>query len=215
MAPQYPSRAAYKLRYALDNLRVRHHITIQDRLCLDLGCAHGGFVQILLEEGARRIYAVDVGYGILDYTLRIDPRVVVRERHNLRYLSLDWFCTADRQILNASSELNTTNANVLFCTCDVSFISSATVLHTLAHFHAASSFKLELLLLVKPQFEASRLTQKGVIHEETLRQKLVAQVTEKAIQYDFRVIETIPVLPRGAKGNQEYILYAERVALSA
>ena len=215
----YPSRAALKLRNSLDHLRNddAFRISVKDRLCLDLGCAHGGFVQVLLEEGARCVYAVDVGYGILDYKLRIDLRVVVRERENLRNLSMDWFSDCDQKFLSKNPSLSenpsitkATDKNILLCTCDASFISSKTVLSSLADFHENCQVGLELLLLIKPQFEASNQTKKGIIEDVVLRQKLVDSVEQKAIELEFEVLTLFPAQPQGRKGNQEYMLYARR-----
>jgi len=207
---KYPSRAAYKLLYALRLFRNVHPINIVGRVCLDLGCAHGGFVQVLWDEGASRIYAVDVGYGILDYSLRIDPRVVVQERRNLRHLNKDWFLPED---LGRSRASNEREDQGLFCTCDVSFISARTVLESLKHMRDTSQILIEGMILVKPQFEASQKTQRGVICDESLRDKLISKVKDKARLCGFKVLGAIPVQPKGVKGNQEYMLYMKSYSL--
>ena len=95
----YPSRAAFKLLDAIEFCKTQYGLNLKDRICIDFGSSHGGFVKVLLEAGAKRVYAIDVGYGILDYNLRINERVIVRERSNLRHLNLDWFIEADKLLL--------------------------------------------------------------------------------------------------------------------
>ena len=196
----YPSRAAYKLRSALDFFRQEYELKLEGRICMDIGSAQGGFVQVLLEEGAKRIYAVDVAYGLLDYKLRQDERVIVHERRNLRHLKKDWFAKED---LKQLSELG----QWLFLSCDVSFISARTVLEVLRRFSQESKITIEAMLLVKPQFEDSQATQKGVIRDPVLREKLLASVKQKAQECGFYLLGSTQVYPKGAQGNQEYMLY--------
>ena len=206
MNTKYPSRAAYKLLYGLQFFRNTQAVDIIGRICLDLGCAQGGFVQVLLQEGASKVYAVDVGYGVLDYSLRKDPRVVVRERRNLRYLSIDWLLAKDLQEVMTHSK-DKENGKGLFCTCDVSFISAITALESLKRLRDTSQIPIEAMILVKPQFEASQKTEKGIIHDLSLQQELVAKVVDKAQLYQFSVLGSTPVQPKGGQGNQEYMLY--------
>lgn len=196
----YPSRAAYKLRYALDLFREQYQVEIQDRICIDLGSAQGGFVQVLLEEGARRVYAVDVAYGLLDYKLRKDERVIARERHNLRHLEKSWFIKEDLKRLSDSEQ-------PLFLSCDAAFISARTVLEVLRQFRKESKIPIEVMLLVKPQFEDSKSTQKGIVREPALREKLLNSVKQKAKECAFHLLGSVQVCPKGAQGNQEYMLY--------
>ena len=174
---------------------------------MDLGAAHGGFVQILLEEGAERIYAIDVGYGILEYSLRKNERVIVLERKNLRFLHKSWFLAKDISQTKESE----VQASSLFITCDVSFLSSRTVLEVLARFSQENQIPLEAMILIKPQFEASQKTQKGIIHNPQTRQKLIDSVREKAESLDFSVHGIREAIPAGRKGNLEYMMYLNSV----
>lgn len=196
----YPSRAAYKLRSALDFFRQEYKLKLEGRICMDLGSAQGGFVQVLLEEGAKRVYAVDVAYGLLDYKLRQDERVIVHERRNLRHLKKDWFTKENLKQLSKSEQR-------IFLSCDVSFISARTVLEVLKQFSEESKIAIEAMLLVKPQFEDSKATQKGVIQDAALREKLLDCVKQKAQECDFHLLGSTQVYPKGAQGNQEYMLY--------
>ena len=110
---KYVSRAAHKLLGALEIFKPE----VQGRICLDLGASHGGFTQVMLEAGARRVYAVDVAYGIFDYNLRQDPRVVVLERRNARDLEAEWLDSEDLS-----------NPEGFLCTADLSFISLRSIL---------------------------------------------------------------------------------------
>ena len=207
----YPTRAAYKLLGALDHFRQEHTIDLQDRICLDLGCAQGGFVKVLLDQGAHRVYAVDVGYGLLDYALRKDERVIVCERKNVRNLNTNWFSLEDFHCLTQPSPLAQPRAKEkksLFVTCDLSFISSISVLEVLYHFSKKSKISLELMLLIKPQFEASQLTTKGIQEDIEVRQRLVEQVRKKTVELGFCCQGTIESSLKGRYGNLEYILYA-------
>ena len=199
----YPSRAAYKLRSALNFFRQEYELSIEGRICMDFGAAQGGFVQVLLEEGAKRVYAVDVAYGILDYKLRQDKRVLVRERSNLRHLKMDWFLREDQERIKQIPK----SENRLFLSCDVSFISARTVLDVLKQFKKENNISIEIMLLVKPQFENSKASQKGVIQDLSLREKLLHSVKQKAGECGFHVLGSTAVEPKGARGNQEYMLY--------
>ncbi len=202
MKSPYPSRAAYKLKNGIDFFRKDHLISLEDRVCMDFGCAHGGFSQVLLEEGARRVYAVDVTYGMLDYKLRIDKRIITLERHNLRNVATDWLKQEDVAFLQETKE-----TNKLFVTSDASFISAQTVLTSLEKFRRDYAIRLEALILIKPQFESSKETDHGIIRSPKLREKIVASVEKKAKQIGFSILGKTPVLPRGIHGNQEYMLY--------
>ncbi len=207
MSKKYPSRAAHKLLFALEKLREHCVIDISQRVCLDLGSAQGGFVHVLLDEGARCVYAVDVAYGILDYNLRTNKSVIPKERKNLRSLSPAWFRQEDYAYL-LQKRLRP-HRQALFCTCDVSFISSAAVLNVLSYFHKQTQIPIELMLLIKPQFEASKWTQKGILSDAALRQSLVDRRLEDAAKKGFSIQNCLAVEPKGRQGNQEYMLYAQ------
>ena len=150
----YASRAGRKLEAALDHFGV----AVVGRVCLDVGASTGGFTDCLLQRGAERVYAVDVGYGQLDYRLRTDPRVVVMERINVRYLEPDALPEA-----------------IDLVTVDVSFISLSKVVPALLPHLARPGG--ELLALVKPQFEAGRgqVGKGGIVRDEEVRTRVVAE----------------------------------------
>lgn len=202
-ARKYASRAAHKLAGALGALAV----PVAGRVAIDLGASHGGFTQVLLEAGARRVYAVDVAYGILDYSLRTDARVIALEKKNARELSIEWFLPADL-----------TDAAGLLFTCDLAFISLKTILSALVRFRAAARAKLasdespprwEGLFLVKPQFEASEKTVGGVIRDAALREAIIDDVADFAASQGFRLLGRVASETPGARGNREAFLRLE------
>lgn len=189
-ADPYVSRAAHKLRGALAGSGVR----VPPRV-LDAGASTGGFTQVLLEAGAERVYAVDVGHGQLSPLLREDPRVVVRERLNLR----------DLEPAHLDGE------PVGLVVSDVSFISLTLLLERLFGVLAPDG---EALLLVKPQFEVGRagLDDRGVVRDPALREQAVATVAAAARPLGMRTAwrgeSTLP----GEAGNVEYFLHFVRAA---
>lgn len=198
-ARKYASRAAHKLAGALGALAV----PVAGRVAIDLGASHGGFTQVLLEAGARRVYAVDVAYGILDYGLRRDERVIVLEKKNARELAPAWFDSAD--LLDPTG---------LLFTCDLAFISLKTILSALLEFRTgalaaapdAAAPVWEGLFLVKPQFEASEKTVQGVIRDAQVRESIVDEVAAFAASLGFRLLGRVESGTPGAKGNREVFL---------
>ncbi len=188
---QYVSRAAHKLETAFAEFQPE----VDGRVCLDLGAAHGGFTQFLLEHGAARVYAVDVAYGMLDYKLRRDERVVVLERRNARKLEADWIEQADRN-----------RREGLVVTCDVSFISLKSILPPLADFAGEIAGPLEGYILVKPQFEASKETDGGILKDPAVVERVLAEIRSEAESLGFQVSGMIPAGITGAKGNQEFVM---------
>jgi len=184
--PKYASRAGVKLEAALE----RFGIDVRGRVCLDIGSSTGGFTDCLLAHGARKVYAVDVGAGQLDWRLRQDPRVVVRERVNARFLS--------REIVPEPAG---------FVCCDVSFISVTLILPVLPPLLAPGA---ELVVLVKPQFEAGKgeVGKGGVVRDPRLHRRAVERVRAGAAALGFRrILETESPI-QGAEGNREFLLYA-------
>jgi 23S rRNA (cytidine1920-2'-O)/16S rRNA (cytidine1409-2'-O)-methyltransferase len=183
------SRGGVKLAHALDHFA----IPVAGRICLDIGASTGGFTQVLLARGAARIFAVDVGHGQLAWALRTDPRVVVRERVNARRLSRDDVPEAPSLIV-----------------CDVSFISVTLVLPPAFALAAAEA---DLVVLIKPQFEAGRgeVGKGGVVRDAAVRQavceRIVAWLGTQPGWQPESVIES-PIT--GADGNVEYLLAARR-----
>lgn len=178
------SRGAYKLLGALDHW----HIDVTGRVCLDVGSSTGGFTDVLLHRGAARVHCVDVGSGQLDWKLRNDPRVVIHEGVNARFL-----------------EPAVTGELAALAVCDVSFISVTLILPALTPMLAAPR---EFVILVKPQFEVSRdqVGRGGIVRDAGLHQAAVERVQSAAAMLGFEtsVMES-PVL--GAEGNKEFLLY--------
>ena len=180
----YVSRGGLKLAAALDHFA----LDPRGRICLDVGASTGGFTDCLLQRGATRVYAVDVGYGQLDAKLRNDPRVVVREKVNARALS----------------EVDVPEAAEL-AAIDVSFISLRLVLPAVVRRLAPGA---ALVALVKPQFEAGRgeVPRGGVVKSETTRRRVVEEIEAAGRDLGLEVLGSIPSPIRGARGNEEFLL---------
>jgi 23S rRNA (cytidine1920-2'-O)/16S rRNA (cytidine1409-2'-O)-methyltransferase len=180
--PRFVSRGGEKLAHALERLAVDP----AGRDCLDIGASTGGFTDCLLQAGARRVIALDVGYGQLHPKLRSDPRVTVLEHANVRTL----------EQLPFPPEL---------LTCDVSFISVRTALPP-ALMLARPGW--EALVLVKPQFEAGRAeAPKGVVRDPDVHRKVLASVTEAAAEWGAWVAGVVDSGLPGPKGNREFFLH--------
>jgi 23S rRNA (cytidine1920-2'-O)/16S rRNA (cytidine1409-2'-O)-methyltransferase len=181
----YVGRGGYKLAGALDHWK----IDVQDKLCIDVGASTGGFTDCLLQRGARQVYAIDVGHGQLDWKLRNDQRVVVREGVNARFLSPDDF--PERFDL---------------AVCDASFISLTMLIGAIASVLGAGG---RMILLVKPQFELERgqVGKGGIVREPELHKAAWERVqgAVSALGFTTDIIES-PIL--GAEGNREFLLYA-------
>jgi 23S rRNA (cytidine1920-2'-O)/16S rRNA (cytidine1409-2'-O)-methyltransferase len=185
--PRFVGRGGLKLEAALDHFS----IAAAGKACLDIGSSTGGFTDCLLQRGAARVYAIDVGTAQLDWKLRTDPRVVVREQLNARYLT--------QQDIPEPIHL---------AVGDVSFISITMILPVLPNLLANDA---EMVILVKPQFELERhqVGKGGIIRDPALHQQACQRVTEAVHGLGFRS-EIIPSPVLGAEGNQEFLLYARR-----
>jgi 23S rRNA (cytidine1920-2'-O)/16S rRNA (cytidine1409-2'-O)-methyltransferase len=187
--PLYVSRGGEKLKGAL------HHfpIKVQDRICLDGGISTGGFTDCLLQSGAARVYGIDVGYGQVAWKLQTDPRVVLKERTNLRHLTPELLYKPDAPKPDLA-------------TVDISFISLSKVLPAL---YSLLEVPKELLLLVKPQFEATRaqVGKNGVVRSPSVHQAVLENVWKAAqsLGWKFQGVTHSPV--RGPQGNIEYWLW--------
>ena len=181
----YVSRGGFKLEAALDHFGIHPG----GRVCVDAGASTGGFTDVLLQRGARRVYAVDVGKGQLDWKLRNDPRVVLKEGMNARYLKPEDI-----------------GEPVDLAVCDVSFISLTLVLPALA---ALLKENGEIVALVKPQFEAGRgqVGKGGIVRDPELHQAAVLRVAGVAHALGFKT-DTMESPILGAEGNKEFLLYA-------
>ena len=183
IGPKEPfvSRAGRKLADALDRLG----LDPAGMVCLDVGASTGGFTDCLLQRGAARVYALDVGYGQLDAGLRADPRVVVMERVNARHLPAD--------ALPERCDL---------ITVDVSFISLGKVVPALVPHLAADG---RLLVLIKPQFEAGRgaVGKGGILRDEAVRRRTVERVVGELSALGLEPLATLDSAVAGAGGNRE------------
>jgi 23S rRNA (cytidine1920-2'-O)/16S rRNA (cytidine1409-2'-O)-methyltransferase len=184
--PRYVSRGGLKLEAALDHFR----IDVTGKLALDVGSSTGGFTDCLLQHGAARVYAIDVGRSQLDWKLRNDPRVIVHEQVNARYLG-------KAQVPEP----------VNLAVCDVSFISVTMILPVLPDLLAESA---EMVVLVKPQFELERhqIGKGGIVRDPQLHQLACVRV-EQAVQALGFVAELMPSPILGAEGNHEFLLHAK------
>ena len=184
-ANRYVSRGGDKLAAALDAF----HPTIQDRICLDIGASTGGFTDCLLQAGARRVYAIDVGYGQLHWRLRTDARVVVYERTNARYLQ---------------PQDVPERAHVM--AVDASFISLKLLLPTLAKLLAPEA---EVITLIKPQFEVGKgqVGKGGVVRNPQLHRQALWDVLNAAQACGLGVRGGIASPLLGPKGNREFLAY--------
>jgi 23S rRNA (cytidine1920-2'-O)/16S rRNA (cytidine1409-2'-O)-methyltransferase len=194
---KYVSRGGLKLEAALDHWTV----DLKGRICLDVGASTGGFTDCMLQRGAAEVIALDTGYGQIASRLRSDARVKLIERANARYLT-----TQQLQAVRPQ-------AAVTFIAIDVSFISVTLILPAVLQsaFVPPAGPARELIVLVKPQFEAGRerVGKGGIVRDEEAQQDAVAKVRDAVVRLGGRnpqVIES-PIL--GMEGNREFLLHAE------
>ena len=180
----YAGRGGLKLAHALDSFR----IAVRGRECLDIGASTGGFTDVLLQRGATRVVALDVGHGQLDWKLRNDPRVVVIEEFNARHLQL--------------SDLP---GPVDIVVIDVSFISLRQILPVVPPLLRPGA---DVVALVKPQFEAGRgEVRKGIIRDEAIQARVLDEVSAAGAEVGLSRVSSVPSPITGAKGNQEFFLH--------
>ncbi|MBL90909.1 MAG: TlyA family rRNA (cytidine-2'-O)-methyltransferase [Myxococcales bacterium] len=164
-------------------------IPTENRICLDVGASTGGFTDFLLQKGAQRVFAVDVGYGQLHWKLQTDERVTNMERtHILKTTPDDFDETPD------------------LCVMDVSFISVAKIL---PHLQTLLAPKAELVILVKPQFElsAAEVGKGGIVRDAEKRQKALKSICDKATELGLEIVGHMESPIQGAEGNIEFLLY--------
>jgi 23S rRNA (cytidine1920-2'-O)/16S rRNA (cytidine1409-2'-O)-methyltransferase len=184
--PLFVSRGGDKLLTALQAFNC---LDLTGLVCVDVGSSTGGFTDCLLQHGARKIFAVDVGYGELHWKIRQDPRVVVMERTNARFL--EGF-----------------PERIDLVVVDVSFISLRIILATVKKWF--SDGKGDVIALIKPQFEAGKKEVdrcKGVIKDPLIHQKVIKDITTFAEEEGFVIKGVVPSSIAGAKGNQEFLVY--------
>lgn len=180
---KYVSRGGFKLEGALDSFGVDP----REKICADIGASTGGFTDCLLQRGAARVYAIDVGYGQLAWKLRNDARVVILDRVNIRHL-------------DALPE------PVDLITIDVSFISLALVFPVAKRLLKSSG---EIIALIKPQFEAGReqVGKGGIVRDANVHQQVVEKIARLANENDLRVRGVCRSPITGADGNIEFLIY--------
>ena len=185
----YVSRGGLKLEKAIKNFDV----SVEGKVCTDVGSSTGGFTDCMLQNGAVKVFAIDVGRGQLDWKLRQDPRVVCMEKTNIRYVSPEDI-----------------GEPVDFSSIDVSFISLTKVLEPIRDYLTEDG---EIVALIKPQFEAGRekVGKKGVVREKSTHHEVIEKVTSYAasIGFDILEIEFSPI--KGPEGNIEYLLHLKKL----
>ena len=186
----YVSRGGFKLKKALDAF----NFSPKDRICFDAGASTGGFTDCLLQNGAKFVYAVDVGYGQLDWKIRSDERVKTIERTNLKICQIDEIYSTDEPI-----------ADLLVS--DLSFISLTKVLPNLKtllkpEFH-------EMICLIKPQFEAGKekVEKGGVVRDKKVHEEVIQNVIERAKDLNYKINGLTYSSIKGPSGNIEYLVW--------
>lgn len=183
--PKYVSRGGLKLEAALEHFPIE----VAGHVAMDIGASTGGFTDCLLQHGAAKVYAVDVGYGQLDWSLRQDERVVVMERTNIRKLTRDALEEAPTRFV-----------------ADCSFISLTLVLRATAPLLAPLA---EGVVLIKPQFEAGKdqVGKGGVVRDPAVHKSVIEKVREEALTLGFETRDVIPSPVLGPAGNREFLAY--------
>jgi 23S rRNA (cytidine1920-2'-O)/16S rRNA (cytidine1409-2'-O)-methyltransferase len=185
---RYVSRGGLKLEKAMQ----LYGFTLNGKTCMDIGASTGGFTDCMLQNGACKVYSIDVGYGQLAWSLRTDERVVNLERTNVRYLTPEMV----PDIID-------------FASIDVSFISLTLVLPVLYRFLAENG---EVVCLVKPQFEAGKgkVGKKGVVREPQIHQEVCEKIYDFCVEHGFcvRAMTFSPI--KGPEGNIEYLFYIQK-----
>ena len=185
---QYVSRGGLKLEKAMQEFP----ITLEGKVCMDVGASTGGFTDCMLQNGAVKVYSVDVGYGQLAWKLRTDERVVNLERTNFRYATRE----------QIPDEID-------FASVDVSFIS---LKHILPNLNTLLAFDGQAVCLIKPQFEAGKekVGKKGVVRDLNVHLEVVENIINLAVENGFSVmgLQFSPI--KGPEGNIEYLIYLNK-----
>ena len=187
---KYVSRGGYKLEKAMDEF----DIALDGKICLDIGASTGGFTDCMLQNGAAKVYAVDVGYGQFAWKLRQDERVVCLEKTNVRYVTRE-------QIPDAGD----------FASIDVSFISLTKVLPAVL---GVMSEQGRLVCLIKPQFEAGRekVGKKGVVRDIAVHREVIEKIAAYAMEQGLGILGLSYSPIKGPEGNIEYLIYLAKHA---
>ncbi len=184
----YVSRGGLKLEKAVNNFG----FSLQDKVCMDIGASTGGFTDCMLQNGARKVYSVDVGHGQLDWKLRSDERVVCMEKTNFRYMVRD----------DIEDELD-------FASCDVSFISLTKILLPARRLLKDGG---EMVCLIKPQFEAGKekVGKKGVVRDPKVHEEVVHRIMDFVNIAGFEVLHLDYSPIKGPEGNIEYLIHIRK-----
>lgn len=207
----YVSRGGLKLVSAIRDFE----IDIRNKIAMDVGASTGGFTDCLLQQGAKKVYAIDVGYGQFDYKLRNDPRVILLEKTNIRYLDEEVRSQPERpseETRIGKSEVRSKELadlkekNIDLAVIDVSFISLLKVIPAVSTFLKQGG---EIVALIKPQFEAGRehVGKGGVVRDEARRLEVVEKIKAETAKIGFGVKGLIRSPITGPKGNVEYLIY--------
>ncbi len=217
----YVSRGALKIQKAYEDFQ----LCFKDKVICDIGASTGGFVDFAIQKGARKVYAIDVGWGQLDQKLRENPLVVVMERTNFR--NIDSWQDFSKRVISGlrpeqalacpgsknhdqntdSGQARMTVDQVDYFLCDVSFISLKKIMPQIKKI---ADYKTECVLLIKPQFEVGKKEAdktKGVIKDENLRQEVVTGIKAFASEQGFKVKGMTESPITGAKGNKEFLIW--------
>lgn len=187
----YVSRGGLKLEKAIKEFG----INLSFLTCMDVGASTGGFTDLMLKNGAKKVYAVDVGYGLIDWRLRNDPRVFLLEKTNIRYLTRE---AIDNDLLD-------------FAAIDVSFISLKLVLPALKNLLKDGA---GVVCLIKPQFEAGKndVGKNGIIKDLKIHERVSKDIAHFAMDLDFDLLGFSYSPIKGHKGNIEFLLYISKLS---
>lgn len=185
---KYVSRGGYKLEKAMEVFP----LTLTDKVCMDVGASTGGFTDCMLQNGASKVYAIDVGYGQLAWSLRQDERVICMEKTNMRYVTHEEIPEV-----------------IAFSSIDVAFISLTKILQSV---YDLTQEEGEVVALIKPQFEAGRdqVEKHGVVKNPKIHEQVIHQVWDYATSIGFGVqgLDFSPI--KGPEGNIEYLIYLKK-----
>ncbi len=185
---KYVSRGGYKLEKAVEEFG----ISLEGKICMDIGASTGGFTDCMLQNGAAKVYAIDVGYGQFAWKLRNDPRVVCLEKTNMRYVTHE-------QVPDEAD----------FASVDVSFISLTKILPAALD---VLGEKGQLVCLIKPQFEAGRekVGKKGVVKDRAVHREVIEKITDYAEAQGLGILGLSFSPIKGPEGNIEYLVYFDK-----
>lgn len=219
--PRFVSRGGEKLQAALNRWKeLKSGVSLKDKVCLDIGCSSGGFTDCLLQNGAKKVYAVDVGTGQMHPKLRGDPRVELYEQTHILHWTPPWKkIDTQSSILDSGNDHNKNQPQAAshkppsLVTLDVSFISLRKVLPKVLEFFTSP---LTILCLFKPQFEVgARYIRKGIVRDNKIRQEAILKMLDFCEALDLEIIDHFPCPVLGAKGNQEEWIYLRKGKMSA